>query len=168
MATIKFLLAGSFARGWWNSTLDWWFKFSYSTRTPKWLCRHVAARLTVTNMAEIRAIMNSTAKFLATLNHAKMFSFWVRTMPYRTANFLAAMSLTLFNHVAHSLALQVVNLVYFLCSHKLSTELIGIVDLVTRELCLLFVTDAAFVYHLFASHAFTIMTLHLALVPSTR
>ena len=168
MATFEFLLAGSFARRRRNSTLDRRVEFSYSARTPEWLCRHVAARLAVTNMAEFWAVVKSTAKFLTARDHAKMLSFWVRAMPDGTAHFFAAMSLTLFNHVAYSLALQVVNLVYFFCSHELFTELIRIIDLVTRELCLLLIADAALIDHLFTAHALTIMALHLALVSPTR
>ena len=136
MPTFELLFAGSFARRRRDSALNWWVEFCYSTRTVERLCRHVAARLAVTNMAEIWAIMKSTAKFLTALNHAKMFSFWIRTMPNRTAHFFAAMSLALFNHVADSLTLQIVNLVYFFYSHVLFTELIRVVDLITGELCL--------------------------------
>ena len=68
-------------------------------------------------MAEFWAVVKTTAKFLTARNHAKMLSFRIRTMPDGTAHFFAAMSLTLFDHVAYSLALQVVNLVYFFCSH---------------------------------------------------
>ena len=57
-------------------------------------------------------------------------------MPDRTAHFFAAMILTFFNHVADSLTLQIVNLVYFFRSHVFLTELIRIVDLITGELCL--------------------------------
>jgi hypothetical protein len=119
-------------------------------------------------MAEIWAIVKSTAELLTALDHAKVFSFWIRTVPDGTAHFFAAMSLTLFDHVADSLALQVVDLVYFFCSHELFTKLIRIIDLVARELCLLLIADAALVDHLFTAHALTIMTRHLTLVPSTR
>ena len=96
-----------------------------------------------------------------------MTAFWVRAIPNRTAHFFAAMSLALFNLVADSLALQVVNLVYFFTSHKLFADLIWIVDHVTRVLCLSLVADTALVNHLFTAHAFIIMTLFDALVPST-
>ena len=119
-------------------------------------------------MAEIRAIVKSTAELLSALDHAKVFSFRIRTVPDGTANFFATMSLTLFDHVADSLALQVVDLVNFFCCHVLFTELIRIVYLVARELCLLLIAYAAFVDHLFTAHTLTIVTLHLALMPSTR
>ena len=112
--------------------------------------------------------MKSTRQFLIALDHAKVATFWIRTIPNRTAHFFAAMSLTLFDHVAYSLALQVVNLVYFFCSHELFTELIRVIDLVTRELRLLLIADAALIDHLFTAHALTIMALHLALVSPTR
>jgi hypothetical protein len=111
--------------------------------------------------------VKSTGKFLVALDHAKVATFWVRTLPYRAAHVFAAMSLALFKLVADSLALQVVNFMYFFTSHKLFTDLIRIVDHVAGVLCLGLVADAALIDHLFAAHALIIMTLFDALVPST-
>ena len=63
--------------------------------------------------------MKSTGKFLVALDHAKVATFWVRAIPDRTAHFFAAVSLALFDLVADSLALQVVNVLHFFASHEL-------------------------------------------------
>lgn len=84
------------------------------------------------------------------------------------ADFLAAVLLTFFHSVADPLALEVVDRIYFFVCHHFISQLVGIVNLVARELLLRFVADASFVHKLLAEHAIAIMTLHSALVAAAR
>ncbi len=77
------------------------------------------------------------------------------------------MFLTFFELIANSLTFQIVNTINLFLRHKFAPEVIGIVDFVARELGLVFVADATFVYHLFTLHALVIVALLDALVLAT-
>ena len=74
------------------------------------------------------------------------------------------MLLALFELVADSLALQVINRIDFFSGHLLQTQLVWVVHLIAGELCLAFVACAALINKLLASHATVIVALFDALV----
>jgi len=76
--------------------------------------------------------------------------------------------LTLFEGVANTLALQIVNFVDLLLRHKLLALLVRVVDFVAGELGLTLIASTAFINHFFASHACTIVTGLDALVSTAR
>ena len=74
------------------------------------------------------------------------------------------MLLALFELVADSLALQVINRIDFLSGHLLQTQLVWVVHLIAWEFCLALVACAALIDKLLASHAAVIVALLDALV----
>ena len=94
-----------------------------------------------------------------------MTPFWIRALPlYRAAHFSTFMLLALFQLVADSLALQVINRIDFLSGHQLLAQLVWVVHLIAGELCLALVAGAALVDKLLASHAAVVVALFDALV----
>jgi hypothetical protein len=161
------LFARTLARGRWNATLDRWINFHGIASTPERLGRYIFARGTEPNVTKIWTLMQSTCQLLVALNHAKMATFGICTSTNWTADLFTMVLLAFFELIANSLALQIFDAIDLLFCHKFALQVIRIVDLETRELCLGFVTNAAFVNHLFALHAIVIVALLDALMLST-
>lgn len=120
-------------------------------------------------MTEVCAFVKFAGEFLVTLNHAKMTTSRVNTIAFnRTANIFAVMYLTFFHLITNTLALQSVNFLHFFLGHEFFSKMIRVINFIARELSFCLVADTSLVNHLFALHAFAVMTCLDALMFTTR
>lgn len=168
MSTSELFLARPLAGRHWNSTLNGRVEFGDTARAEERLGRYILAGFAESNVTEICTLMKTTSEFFVALGHAEMTTIRVRSVCLnRTANVLALMLLALFQLVANSLALQVVDLIHLFTCHHLRAQQVRVINLVARVLELCLVADAAFVDELLAEHALVIVTLLDALVAAT-
>lgn len=119
MATSQLLLAGTTTTGWWNATLDRRVELSDATGTVQGLDRDKFTWLAESNVTEVWALVQSTGELLVALDHAKMATIGVRTVPNGATDLLAVVLLALFELVADAFALKIIDFIDFLFRHQL-------------------------------------------------